>query len=135
MAGSYSHVVDKRTGKFTGTYLLDHLGDAWEALEEMYGMIWFLASGNAMEVERARQHYRAGIAASPGIEERARAVPSKFEGVFKTDNEWVREVASYMRKDTSDHPDACDCLPCRFVRRFDKASTPVFPGPTALPGK
>jgi hypothetical protein len=64
MAGSYNHVVGDH-GEFVGVDLLDHLGDAWGALEELYGMIWFLANGDAALVEKARQHYRAGLALSP----------------------------------------------------------------------
>lgn len=49
MAGSYNHVVHPRTGNlldnegmmFSG--MIENLGDAYEAIEEMYGMIWFLA--------------------------------------------------------------------------------------------
>lgn len=61
MAGSYNHCVDSLTGEFIGTELLDHLGDAYEALEEMYGMIWFLAKGNTDLVEEARLNYKRGI--------------------------------------------------------------------------
>jgi len=66
MAGSYKHVVDEG-GAFAGTTLLDHLGDAHEALEEMYGMIWFLANGDREAVERAEQNYKRGIELSPGM--------------------------------------------------------------------
>lgn len=80
MAGSYKHVVNK-DGTFRGTTLLDHLGDAHEALEEMYGMIWYLAdsyaNGYAGEqhqaaeaadlVEEARKNYTVGIERSPGV--------------------------------------------------------------------
>lgn len=42
MAGSYRHVVDS-DGSFRGTDLIDNVGDAHEALEEMYDMINYLA--------------------------------------------------------------------------------------------
>jgi len=42
MAGSWNHIVTK-TGKFGGTRLIENLGDAYEALEECYGMIQWLA--------------------------------------------------------------------------------------------
>lgn len=44
MAGSYRHVTDKG-GAFTGIDRLDNLGDAYEALDEMYWMIQILAGG------------------------------------------------------------------------------------------
>ena len=75
MAGSYSHCVDDQ-GRFQGVKLLDDLGDAYEALEEMYGMIWWLADqvrdldpfgpNTAKIVEEARQEYKDGIEISPG---------------------------------------------------------------------
>ncbi len=79
MAGSYKHCVDDK-GRFRGVDLLDHLGDAYEALEEMYGMIWYLAFEHAQYagdqhraaeaadlVEEARQSYKLGIERSPGV--------------------------------------------------------------------
>ena len=42
MAGSYRHVTNA-DGSFRGTDLLDNLGDAYEALEEMHAMIEWLA--------------------------------------------------------------------------------------------
>ena len=46
MAGSYNHVTLKKSGKLrnTETILIDNMGDAYETIEEMYGMIWYLAS-------------------------------------------------------------------------------------------
>jgi hypothetical protein len=80
MAGSYKHVVNA-DGTFHGVSLLDHLGDAYEALEEMYGMVWYLADSLAGRyageqhrpaeaadlVEEARQNYTVGIERSPGL--------------------------------------------------------------------
>jgi hypothetical protein len=67
MAGSYQHCVN-RSGQFVGIPLIDNLGDAYEALEEMYGMIWYLAGGDPAKVEAARQGYTAGIVEhSPGV--------------------------------------------------------------------
>jgi len=75
MAGSYNHVVDK-TGAFVGVlgHLLDNLGDAHEALEELYGMVWYLANGDAAAVEKARVNYRAGLELSPGWGPRPRLI-------------------------------------------------------------
>jgi len=44
-------------------------GDAYETIEEMYGMIWFLANGDPEAVERACQKYEEGLAMSPGKED------------------------------------------------------------------
>jgi hypothetical protein len=41
-------------------------GDVCEAVEEMYGMIWFLADGSPSRVAEARREYELGIAWSPG---------------------------------------------------------------------
>lgn len=80
MAGSYKHVVNEKGQLYSSeNWLIDNLGDAYETIEEMYGMIWELADQitgwgtNKPEdisdvVERARQTYKDGIAASPGLE-------------------------------------------------------------------
>lgn len=83
MAGSWKHIVTTKKGKFQGTILLDHLGDAYEALEECYGMVYWLAASVAIEtsedrgaapkeltriIENARVNYRQGIEHfSPGV--------------------------------------------------------------------
>lgn len=70
MAGSYSHITDDDTGRFIGVDLIDNLGDAYEALEECYGMVQYLAqmasvfklSGDKQAlIEEARQHYKDGL--------------------------------------------------------------------------
>lgn len=98
MAGSYRHITTKK-GKLRapGRNLLDNLGDANEAIEELYGMVWYLAEGLAdvMEasatdkqtdkeraqtrariVEDARLHYKDGLEVSPGVQ---KAGPGKAE--------------------------------------------------------
>jgi hypothetical protein len=76
MAGSWNHMVTE-AGEFQGTRLLDNLGDCYEALEECYGMVWWLArDGDASaaltspqdqrtsalaRIEDARQHYKDGL--------------------------------------------------------------------------
>ena len=84
MAGSYNHCVTP-AGNFSGGERgprLDDLGDAFEALEEMFGMIWYLA-GEMLEmtpktpeeravmvkeaVETARQNYKEGLRISKEI--------------------------------------------------------------------
>jgi hypothetical protein len=69
MAGSYGHIVNEK-GQFDGVELLENGGDMYEAAEELYGMIWYLAHGNAAEVEKALQNYKEGIAVSPGYSDR-----------------------------------------------------------------
>lgn len=75
MAGSYKHVTAP-DGQLLprGRTLLDHLGDAHEALEEMYGAIWWLATRLAegsehapsFFVDAAVAEYRTGLTMSPG---------------------------------------------------------------------
>lgn len=79
MAGSYLHAIDddgnldeNMTMPNSGG-LIENLGDAYEAIEEMYGMIWVLALGiteakggdpktyPAELVEWARKNYRDGL--------------------------------------------------------------------------
>lgn len=83
MAGSYNHAVDK-DGKLDDFDIfkanVENLGDAYETVEEMYGMIWFLAHAlrntrelagqltdhtEAQLVELARANYSQGVQLSP----------------------------------------------------------------------
>lgn len=84
MAGSYNHIVEEPSGKLLKPRLalsmLDcHHGDVYEALEEMYGMIWWLATtlsdtssslgGTPAEfVEAASENYTRGLLQSPGTD-------------------------------------------------------------------
>ena len=52
MAGSYKHIVDE-SGEFIGTDLLGNLGDAYEALEECYYMIQYLAKYDEEKIKEA----------------------------------------------------------------------------------
>src|SRR3954467_1201157 len=48
MAGSYNHVVTDDGNLGSNQFVVDMLengGDVFEAVEEMYGMIWYLAQG------------------------------------------------------------------------------------------
>ena len=49
MAGSLNHIVDSDTGEFTMD-LIDHLGDAHEALEECFHLIRAMTGGSMDEV-------------------------------------------------------------------------------------
>jgi hypothetical protein len=74
MAGSYNHVV-KDDGNLASikriTNMLENGGDVYEAVEEMYGMIWWMAGVFAAPaappsevkraVEAARQSYKEGL--------------------------------------------------------------------------
>lgn len=62
MAGSYRHIIDE-DNKFRGVDLLDHLGDAYEALQECHWMINHLCSGDKEKVFEA---HRAYVAAPDG---------------------------------------------------------------------
>lgn len=71
MAGSYNHAVDDQ-GRLrnwqTMTIATETQADAYETIEELFGMVWFLADGDPARVEEARQNYLAGIERSPGRE-------------------------------------------------------------------
>lgn len=72
MAGSYISVTTKK-GKLrnneTFVDAIENLGDAYEAVEELYGMIWYLANGDPIKVEEAHKNYRYGLSNySPGIQ-------------------------------------------------------------------
>lgn len=104
MAGSYSHMTNDK-GKFRGTEFIENLGDAYEALEECYGMIWQLAArldeehdgehggfpradaerlkDIARYVEEARENYVAGLQESPG-----RTRYAKNQGAGMPQGQW-----------------------------------------------
>lgn len=68
MAGSYRHTVNDAGVLYDSedmTDMLENGGDVFEAVEEMYGMIWFLAEGDPARVAEAHRNYLAGIALSP----------------------------------------------------------------------
>lgn len=77
MAGSYNHVVDDNGGLLSNERvngMLENGGDVFEAVEEMYGMIWYLAyqleSSDGYEnrndaIEEAREFYKEGLKLSP----------------------------------------------------------------------
>lgn len=82
MAGSYNHTVNDDgqliTPKKMGG-MLETSGDVYEAIEEMYGMIWYLAEALSNEeavhtkeywVQVARMKYNDGLKLSPGMEEK-----------------------------------------------------------------
>lgn len=72
MAGSYNHIIDNKGNLVSNerfANMVENRGDAYETIEEMYGMIWWLAhmgpdsppmSPEAL-VEQARQHYAQGL--------------------------------------------------------------------------
>ena len=65
MAGSYWHIVEDN-GAFSGQqHRLENGGDVYEALEELYGMIWYLADGDAKKVEIAQKSYQKGLELAP----------------------------------------------------------------------
>ena len=69
MAGSYIHATDYRArlrNPETMSIATETQGDAYETIEELFGMVWYLADGNPHRVEEARQRYLDGIALSPG---------------------------------------------------------------------
>jgi hypothetical protein len=81
MAGSWKHFVDKK-GRFKGSGELENGGDVVEALEEAYGMVWYLSTHLAVYrgadgqdaaalVEEAERAYRDGLRWSPGYTKKA----------------------------------------------------------------
>lgn len=68
MAGSYKHIVNDRN-EFRGVELLDHLGDAYEALEECYDMIQYLTGGDRRRIHEAwlHGHIRTRCAFEPDL--------------------------------------------------------------------
>lgn len=64
MAGSYGHITNN-VGQFVGVDLLENGGDVYEACEELYGMIWYLADGDPELVEEAHKRYQRGLELSP----------------------------------------------------------------------
>jgi hypothetical protein len=65
MAGSYNHCVAKDGQLLVNEDLIqmvENLGDAYEALEEMYGMIWYLAAATS-----AQQAAVAPVSAAIGV--------------------------------------------------------------------
>lgn len=81
MAGSYNHVIEddgSLSSNETVVGMLENGGDVFEAIEEMYGMIWELADVIVWEtgtpgdmeqlkerVELARLNYKEGLKKSP----------------------------------------------------------------------
>lgn len=96
MAGSYNHCIDDDGRLLSNEALagmLENGGDVYEAVEEMYGMIWLLASkwassgdlevyletslgakdraveiSPASVVQWAQENYRDGLKMSPGTD-------------------------------------------------------------------
>lgn len=52
MAGSYRHITND-DDSFRGVELIDHLGDAREALEECHAMIAYLTGGDKQKIFEA----------------------------------------------------------------------------------
>jgi hypothetical protein len=46
--------------------MLENGGDVYEVIEELYGMVWYLAGGDELRVEEAQRMYRVGLQSSPG---------------------------------------------------------------------
>jgi len=73
MAGSWQHMTTK-SGKLrnNGSFcdMIENLGDAYEAAEECYGMVQYLAEAIALEagvtrsqvIADAQEHYKDGLA-------------------------------------------------------------------------
>lgn len=74
MAGSFRHcVTDNGSLRSPGSLneMLENGGDVFEAVEQMYGMIWFLAEAGRhsdddakRRIEWARREYKDGLKAA-----------------------------------------------------------------------
>lgn len=103
MAGSFNHVTTKK-GKLISPEkfpsMIENLGDAYEVIEEMYGMIWVLAeniandsfgagAGPKIYVEGAEDAYKRGLevakVALGGHESKRFKEKLIFKLVFDTD--------------------------------------------------
>ncbi len=76
MAGSYNHVTNDEGQLLNNedfVQMIENLGDAYEAVEEMYGMIWYLANQHAsppmtkLVVDTAAANWKQGLSRSPGV--------------------------------------------------------------------
>lgn len=71
MAGSYSHATTddgKLRSHESFVQMVENLGDAYETVKEMYGMIWWLADGDPDKVDNALLNWDLGIVVnSPGV--------------------------------------------------------------------
>lgn len=74
MAGSYNHIVrddgNLETDPLIMASMLETVGDVFETVEELYGMIWYLANKPVpngyheivnKNVAEAREHYQKGL--------------------------------------------------------------------------
>ena len=62
MAGSYNHCTSE-DGGFIGeefTSMIENLGDAYEACEEMHYMIRYLADGDPVKIIQAKEAFYKG---------------------------------------------------------------------------
>ncbi len=59
MAGSYNHIVNTQGELISNDYfpeMIENLGDAYEAVEEMYFMIQFLSKDDKELIKEAREY-------------------------------------------------------------------------------
>jgi hypothetical protein len=69
MAGGYGHIVQKDGNLASNRRVVEMLengGDVFECVEEMYGMIWYLAGTHSPDrekavIEDARHNYQQGL--------------------------------------------------------------------------
>lgn len=65
MAGSWGHIINGDGGFIAADEfpdMIENLGDAYEACEQCYGMVMFLANGDPAKIEEARERYLEGLA-------------------------------------------------------------------------
>jgi hypothetical protein len=61
MAGSYKHCIKEDYSFNADDFhnMIENLGDAYEACEEMVWLIWYLSGGNKEKIEEAISAYYA----------------------------------------------------------------------------
>jgi len=80
MAGSYKHIMSDDGLTYRGVELLEHLGDADEALEECWEMLQYLSGGDKVKIHEAyvqgyfKKHCPKGN------------IPPTFDQFFNLDN-------------------------------------------------
>jgi hypothetical protein len=82
MAGSYKHCVNANN-EFVGTDNIDNVGDAYEALEEMYDIIQHLTKGDKRLIYEAWYEGHAKKRCPP-----ANLSDPKLAGLFSFERFW-----------------------------------------------
>lgn len=75
MAGSYHHCKGKSVRDFNFE-TIENLGDAYEACEEMFWMIYFLANGDKKKIQEASDNFYKMKRAEPYVKKESEIIRS-----------------------------------------------------------